>query len=152
MKLPNTLPMSPLRQLINWIARPYDFLDHCAKNYGDTFTVRLMGFPPLVMLSDPQAIGEIFATDAKQFDAGKNNEILKPLLGNNSLFLLDGDRHKRERKMLMPPFHGGSSGIPVVDTRYGRWSGQTKSFIAMNVENESLKKIVYIKNAIATAF
>ena len=98
--------MSPLRQLINWIARPYDFLDDCAKSYGDTFTMKLMGFPPLVMLSDPQAIGEIFATDAKQFDAGKINEYLKPLVGNNSLFLLDGDRHKRERKMLMPAFHG----------------------------------------------
>ena len=58
------------------------------------------------MLSAPQAISEIFATDAKQFDAGKNNEILTPLLGNNSLTLLDGARHKRERKMLMPPFHG----------------------------------------------
>ncbi len=98
--------MSPLRQLINWIARPYDFLDDCAKSYGDTFTMRLMGFPPLVMLSDPQAIGEIFATDAKQFDVGKNNEIGKPFLGNNSLLLMDGNRHKRERKMLMPPFHG----------------------------------------------
>ena len=106
MKLPYTVPMSPLRQLINWIARPYDFLDDCARSYGDTFTMKLMGFPHCVMLSDPQAISEIFAIDAKQFDAGKDNKILKPLLGNNSLVLLDGDRHKRERKMLMPPFHG----------------------------------------------
>lgn len=68
--------------------------------------MKLMGFPPLVMLSNPQAISEIFATDAKQFDAGKNNKIIKPLVGNHSLALLDGDRHKRERKMLMPPFHG----------------------------------------------
>ena len=35
MKLPNTLSMSPLKQLINWLARPYDFLDDCAKSYGD---------------------------------------------------------------------------------------------------------------------
>ena len=98
--------MSPLRQLINWIARPYDFLDDCSKSYGDIFTIRLMGVPPLVILSDPQAIGEIFATDAKKFDAGKNNELVKLFLGNNSLALLDGDRHRRERKMLMPAFHG----------------------------------------------
>ncbi len=100
MKLPNTLPMSPLRQLINWLARPYDFLDDCANSYGHIFTLRLIGFPPLVILSDPQAIGELFARDAKQFDAGKSNEYLKPLVGNNSLLLLDGDRHKRERKIL----------------------------------------------------
>ena len=98
--------MSPLRQLINFIARPYDFLDDCAKSYGDTFTMKLMGFPHWVILSDPQAIAEIFATDAKQFDAGKSNEYLKPVTGSHSLLLLDGERHKRERKMLMPPFHG----------------------------------------------
>ncbi len=57
MKLPNDLPISSLRQRINWIARPYDFLDECAKEYGDIFTMRLMGFPPLVMFSNPQAIG-----------------------------------------------------------------------------------------------
>ena len=45
----------------------------------------------------------------------------------------------------------GSFGIPVVDTRYGGWSGQTKSFIATNVECESLKKMVHIKKAIATS-
>ena len=84
--------MSPLRQLINFIARPYDFLDDCARSYGDIFTMKLMGFPNWVILSDPQAIGKIFATDAKLFDEGKNNEILKPLIGNNSLALLDGDR------------------------------------------------------------
>ena len=84
MKLPNTLSMSPLRELINWIARPYDFLDDCAKSYGDIFTLKLMGFPAWVMLSDPQAIGEIFATDAKQFDAGKNKMSLKSGVANIS--------------------------------------------------------------------
>ncbi len=106
MQLPNTIPLSALRQLTNWIARPYDFLDECARNYGDTFTIKLVAFPPLVFLSDPQAIKEIFATDAKQFDAGRSNGILRSLLGSNSLILLDGDRHERQRKLLMPPFHG----------------------------------------------
>ena len=106
MQLPNTIPFSTLRQLINWIARPYDFLDECASKYGDTFTMKLVAFPPLVFLSNPQAIREIFAADAKQFDAGRSNGILISLLGSNSLVLLDGDRHQRQRKLLMPPFHG----------------------------------------------
>ena len=106
MQLPNTIPLSALRQTANWIARPYDFLDECARNYGDTFTMKLVGFPPLVFLSNPQAIREIFAADAKQFDAGRSNGILQSLLGSNSLVLLDGDRHQRQRKLLLPPFHG----------------------------------------------
>ena len=84
-------------------------MDDCARSYGDIFTIKLVGFSPLVFLSAPQAIKEIFATDAKQFDAGRSNEILRYLLGSNSVILLDGDRHKRERKLLMPPFHGRTS-------------------------------------------
>ncbi len=105
MQLPS-VNLPRLQQLIQWIARPYGFLDECAEKYGDTFIARLLGFPPLVITSNPQVIKEIFAMDAKQFDAGRGQQILKPLLGENSLILLDGDRHKRDRKMLMPPFHG----------------------------------------------
>ena len=32
--------------------------------------------------------------------------VFKPIVGSNSVLLLDGARHKRERKLLMPPFHG----------------------------------------------
>lgn len=106
MALPNLVPTSRLQSLISWLARPYDFLDECAAEYGDTFTVHLLGFQPLVMLSNPQAIKDVFALNEKDFDAGRGQGILLPLLGSNSLIVLDGDRHKRERKMLMPPFHG----------------------------------------------
>ncbi len=139
--------MSPLRQSINLLTRPYDFLDDCAKSYGDTFTMRLMGFPNWVMLSDPQAISEIFATDAKQFDAGKNNEILKLFLGNNSLALLDGDRHKRERKMLMPPFHGekvksyGEIICQVTEQLASTWQPQ-QSFLASKAMQEITLEVI----------
>ncbi len=104
--LPNPVALSSLKQLINWLGRPYDYLDECAEKYGDTFTMHLFGFEPLVFLSDPQAIKEIFAADAKQFESGKGQGLLRPLLGDNSLLVLDGERHRRDRKLLMPPFHG----------------------------------------------
>ena len=105
--LPNPVQLSSLRQLFNWITRPYPYLDECADKYGDAFTMRIFGFKPLVFLSDPQAVKEIFADNGTLFDAGRGNIILQPLMGDNSLLMMDGDRHKRERKMLMPPFHGG---------------------------------------------
>ena len=104
-QLPNPVALSSIKQLINWIARPYDYLNECADQYGDTFTMRLFGLQPLVFFSHPQAIKDIFAADVNQFDAGRGQGILRPLLGDNSLLLLDGERHKRDRKMLMPPFH-----------------------------------------------
>ncbi|MEM9945110.1 MAG: cytochrome P450 [Cyanobacteria bacterium P01_D01_bin.36] len=104
--LPNPVELSSLRQLINWIARPYEFMDECIETYGDTFTMHLFGFRPLVFFSDPQSIKALFSADAKQFDAGRGQDILRPLLGDNSVIVMDGARHQRERRLLMPPFHG----------------------------------------------
>ena len=78
----------------------------CAKAYGDAFTIRLMGAPPFVFFSHPAAVKEIFTGDPEILRAGRGNDVLRPLLGSNSVALLDGARHRRERKLLMPPFHG----------------------------------------------
>lgn len=115
MTLPNIVPTSQLKNLLNWLGRPYAFLDECIQEYGDTFTIHFWGLPPLVFISDPATIKEIFAIDSQQFDAGRGNNILRPLLGQHSLLLMDGNRHKRERKMLMPPFHGAKV-IAYADT------------------------------------
>ena len=52
----------------------------------------------------PVAIKQIFTASPERALAGRGNVVLKPILGENSVLLLDGARHKRERKLLMPPF------------------------------------------------
>jgi cytochrome P450 len=59
-----------------------------------------------VYFSQPQALQTIFTADDRQLDAGRGNSGLEFLMGENSLLLLDGDRHQRQRQMLTPPFHG----------------------------------------------
>lgn len=94
-------------QMFRWIFRPVPFLRKCAETYGDAFTVRLIGAPPVVFFSDPAAIRQIFSGDPEHLRAGQANRVsLEHILGPNSLLLLDGARHKRERRLLMPPFHG----------------------------------------------
>jgi unspecific monooxygenase len=105
-KLPDGPQQPRLLQLIQWIADPLSYLDACAQRYGDTFTLRLASFEPFVFLSHPQAIQEIFTADPKQFDSGRANGIARPLVGEHSLLLLDGALHQRQRRLLMPPFHG----------------------------------------------
>jgi len=104
-QLPNYITSPPWWQLMNWIADPLGFQDRASQKYGDIFTVRLGRLGSYVIIGNPQAIQEIFTQDSK-FDIGRGNEIAKPLIGQNSLMLMDGDRHQRERKLLMPPFHG----------------------------------------------
>ncbi|MDP8935784.1 MAG: cytochrome P450, partial [Cyanobacteriota bacterium] len=93
-------------QTVRGILNPLYYLDSNYQRYGDIFTSQSSIFPPQVIISNPQAIQEIFTADAQLFKSGTVNQIALPLVGSNSLFLLDGDRHLQQRKLLMPPFHG----------------------------------------------
>ncbi|MEG4632868.1 cytochrome P450 [Microcoleus sp. AR_TQ3_B6] len=93
-------------QTVRGILNPLYYLDSNYQRYGDIFLSQSTNFPSLVIISNPQAIQEIFTADAKLFESGTVNHITLPLVGSNSLLLLDGDRHLQQRKLLMPPFHG----------------------------------------------
>lgn len=93
--------------LSQWLNRPCQFLDECRARYGDTFAFKATGFETLVFISNPEDIKLIFDKH-KHFDSGKSkaNNLAGFFLGNNSVTLLDGTSHKRQRKLLMPAFHG----------------------------------------------
>ncbi len=107
-KLPLGPNSPPWWQLIRWIKSPLSYQKECAQSYGDIFTFRMTGFPPFVVIGHPRGVKEIFSQAPHNFDVGRSNYIVQPLVGDNSLFLYDGQRHQRERKLLMPPFHGSN--------------------------------------------
>ena len=97
----------PVVQMLRWVKNPIPVMDEAHWRYGDTFTMRLAGIPePLVLVSNPDDIKEVFALGPEQAYAGKANLVLKPFLGVHSLLLLDGAEHLRQRKMMLPAFHG----------------------------------------------
>ncbi len=96
----------PMLQLGAWLARPFDFLLHLRATYGTPFTMRFPRWPAMIAFDDPEAIKDIFRGPSDALYAGAANEPLRPIVGRNSLLLLDGERHLRERKLLLPPFHG----------------------------------------------
>ena len=93
-------------QSLLWQRNPDRFLKRCRDRYGETFTMRIMGEGDWVIVSDPDAVKEIFRGDPEKLYAGEANAILGPILGANSVLLLDGRRHLRQRRLLLPPFHG----------------------------------------------
>jgi len=93
-------------QMFWWIVQPLNYLDTFSKQLGDCFTARLGKYRNFVFVSDPELVAQIFTTDPALFETGRSNLILRPTLGENSVLLLDGDRHQRQRQLLMPPFHG----------------------------------------------
>jgi len=92
--------------MFQWIFRPIPFMRSCAETYGNAFTIRFIATPPMVFITEPTAIKQVFTGDPANLQAGRANRVLKPIVGSNSILMLDGARHRRERKLLMPPFHG----------------------------------------------
>jgi cytochrome P450 len=94
-----------LQTLGTW-SRPTAFLERCRARYGTPFTIRLLGQPPLVMISDPEEIKQIFQADPDVLHPGEGARILEPIVGSHSVILLDEAPHLEQRKLLLPAFHG----------------------------------------------
>jgi len=107
----NGPPQQPFWQrrirALRFIFRPLETLDARAQQYGDNYRVSAPDYKPaLVYFSSPEALEAIFTAKPEQLSAGRGNDILKALLGEHGIVLLEGDAHQRQRQLLMPPFHG----------------------------------------------
>ncbi|WP_445167392.1 cytochrome P450 [Mycolicibacterium sp. Dal123E01] len=89
-----------------WIFWPWQFMNRARARYGDAFTLRFAGEAPMVMVSDPDVVREVFTGPPELLHAGEANQILLPVVGVNSVLLLDEDAHKAQRRLLMPAFRG----------------------------------------------
>ena len=94
------------QQTLHYTLRPLSYMDAAARRYGDIFNAPVFGKHQAVLfLSHPDAIKQLFTSDSSLISAPKN-QLLQPIVGDRSIFCMEGQRHLRERKLLMPPFHG----------------------------------------------
>jgi cytochrome P450 len=97
---------APLLQTVRWLVRPIAFLESCRLRFGDTFTVRFVGFQtPLVMISDPAVIRQLYSDREHGLPAGRSFS-LKPIVGAHSLLLQEGTEHLQRRRLMSGQFHG----------------------------------------------
>jgi len=120
-RLPRTL------QTIAWWNRTVPFLERCRRRYGKRFTMRLLQTPPFVHHSDPEHLRELFTAAPDVLHPGEGARILEPVVGANSVILLDERAHLSQRKLMLPAFHGEKmqrlSGLmqDVTEREVARW-------------------------------
>src|SRR5256885_4705226 len=78
---------------------------------GANSTLRMLGFGDraisnVMSLSAPTAIKTIFTRGPDTLRVGELRAPMAPMFGSGSILLLDGTQHMRQRKVLLPPFHG----------------------------------------------
>jgi cytochrome P450 len=81
-------------------------MEELQRRHGDMFTVQIANEGTWVFLAHPDAVKQVFTGDPRLLHAGEANRILLPLLGHHSVLLLDDAAHMRQRKLMLPPFHG----------------------------------------------
>jgi cytochrome P450 len=109
-RLKSQLPPGPKvpttwQTVASW-TRPTVGLLRARERYGKRFTIRFLGQAPFVILSDPEDIKEVFQAPADVLHPGEGASILEPIVGPNSVILLDEAPHLEQRKLMLPAFHG----------------------------------------------
>src|SRR5919204_5163900 len=127
-RLPPGPRLPALLQAARMSRDPVGWLERRRARYGDCFSSKFPFVGRLVYVSDPAEIKRIFAGDTSVFHAGEANSIpLGPVFGTYSLLTLDEDEHMRQRKLLLPPFHGeavrryGEAIEEITDRELERW-------------------------------
>lgn len=105
------LPPGPgapaVAQTVEWIARPTDLLRRSAARYGEPFTLRtLWADAPMVLVSDPDTIKRVYSAAEDVLRGGASSTVLEPFAGPSSILLTSGELHLRQRRLVLPPFHG----------------------------------------------
>lgn len=86
------------------LAEPSKYMTQWRDRFGDPFTASAVN-GTVVVTGRPDLIEAMFRADARDYDPFAA-EAVAPLVGERSLFTLRGEAHRRERKLVMPPFHG----------------------------------------------
>jgi cytochrome P450 len=101
-------PRAPaIVQTLAWALAPTWLMDRCAQRLGGTFALT---FAPsgmrLVLVSDPDAVKAVFTAPAEVAPSAAGSSPVAPVMGRHSVIVLTGPEHMRQRKLLLPPFHG----------------------------------------------
>src|SRR3954466_10685470 len=100
-------PSSPsfVQGMAFW-TRPIASLERWRAKYGKRFTIRLPAGPPFVMITEPAQVKQIFTAPPDVLHPGEGARVLEPVVGSNSVLLLDEGAHMEQRKLMLPAFHG----------------------------------------------
>jgi cytochrome P450 len=106
-RMPPALPLPKFAQTMRFGMRPLTFSLRARRQLGDVWEVQLLSRDePIVVTSHPDHVKSLFTAKPADAPSLTGESPLRPILGPNSVLTSVGDRHMRQRKLLLPPFHG----------------------------------------------
>jgi cytochrome P450 len=103
---PPLVQLAPIPQLLRFNQRQIQFVFGARRRLGDVFAIRTPEPVPLVITSLPDDVRSLFTAKPEQAPSMAAESPLRPIVGPDSVLTSLGERHMRQRKLLLPPFHG----------------------------------------------
>ncbi len=104
---PPVIPQAPLLQTLRFSQRQIQFVFRARRELGEVFRMRgTLPGPGPVITSHPDHVRSLFTAKPEQAPSLTGESPLRPIVGPNSVLTAVGPRHMRQRKLLLPPFHG----------------------------------------------
>jgi cytochrome P450 len=140
---------APLRQGLHFMARPMNWLIGGHRRYGDVWTMRIpIHSTRFAVTCHPDHMASLMKAKPADAPSLTGESPLRPLLGPNSVLTSIGDRHLRQRKLLLPPFHGEAIQQyvdmigTVADEEIDRWPIGTPFALAPRMQDVTLAVIM----------
>lgn len=115
-------------QTLRFLRRPLPFLFRARRELGETFALQVIAREePIILTSHPDHVRSLFTAPDELVPSMTAESPLRPILGR-SVLTTNGARHLRQRRLLLPPFHGDAIARyaeaieQVVDREVERWT------------------------------
>jgi cytochrome P450 len=106
-RLPPSLPLSRALQTLRFSIRQIEFVFRARRELGDVFLLRGAIDDELDAITcHPDHVRSLFTAKPEDAPSLTGESPLRPIVGPNSVLTAVGPRHMRQRKLLLPPFHG----------------------------------------------
>src|ERR671935_1086732 len=106
LSVPPIIPLPRLIQVLRFNQRQIEFVFRARRELGGVFRMRGIVSGSPVITSHPDHVRSLFTAKPELAPSLTGESPLRPIVGPNSVLTAFGPRHMRQRKLLLPPFHG----------------------------------------------
>lgn len=147
--LPPAIPLPSALQTLRFSMRQIEFVFHWRRRLGETFRFNgMLDDERIVITSHPDHVKSLFQAKPDDAPSLTGESPLRPIVGPNSVLTAIGPRHMRQRKLLLPAFHGAAVQryaqmiADVVEREIDRWPIGTPFRLAPRMQAVTLDVIM----------
>ena len=136
-------------QSVRFVANPLANSLHGREQFGDVWQIELLSRKePFVVTTHPDHVKSLLTAKPADAPSLTGESPLRPILGPNSVLTSVGDRHMRQRKLLLPAFHGDAVQryiemiVDVADREIDRWQPGSSFALAPRMQAVTLDVIM----------